>query len=265
MSDEKSEPKCTWINVVKTSRAKGHLRVQCHLRMREIEKKSAINILSTIFYKKKDMVEKFISENGLDSVINRASKELSYLEEIKNRIKNSLGKESGFFVKIGLGSAQNSLKLKEQKFNNLTIYSNHSIYEAIFDYCCHPKFNDEIVAIKDGSKVYVHHKLCDRAMKSVDEDANMVFVRWVINKNERYKVIVALEDRIGTLANFLSTLAKYGCNVVGVSYSGYESQFFTHCEILFETDSENIKELKKLVTKKYKIIEFTNQKDAYLE
>ena len=58
---------------------------------------------------------------------------------------------------------------------------------------------------------------------------------------------------------------KYDCNVIGVSYNGYKNQFMTTCEILFETPIHDTKTLKNILMKKYKIVDFFNLKDAYIQ
>lgn len=253
-------PKCTWIDAVKTSRAKSNLKIQCSQKLKEIEQKSAINIISTIFFDQNmNIIEAFVRENNMMQTITKATKDLDFLVDIKNRIKNNLKNNMNFLSKIRL----DRLKLKKQEFDNLIIYSNHTISEVLFDYCCHPKHNDEVLAIKNGSKVFIHHKLCERAALEVNDGARMVFVDWKEDKANSYKIIVALEDKKGTLATFLATLAKYNCNVIGISYSGYKNQFMTTCEIVFETPINDIKTLKDLLFKKYKIVDFFSLKDAY--
>ena len=256
------EPKCTWIDAVKTSRAKSALKNQCALKLKDIEQKSAINIISTIFFDHNmNVVESFVKEHNLMPTIAKAIKDLDFLIDIKNRIKNSLKNNVNFLSKIRL----DRLKLKKQEFDNLIIYSNHTISETLFDYCCHPKHGDGILAIKNGSKVFIHHKLCERAFLEVSNGARMVFVDWQENKRTSYKVIVALEDKKGVLAEFLAGIVKFDCNVIGISYSGYKSQFMTTCEILFETPLNDIKPLREMLSKKYKIIEFVGLKDAYMQ
>lgn len=256
------EPKCTWIDAVKTTRAKSALKLQCSLKLKEIEQKTAINILSTIFFDHNlNVVEAYVREHNLISQIPKATKDLDFLIDIKTRIKNSLKNNVNFLSKIRL----DRLKLKRQEFDSLIIYSNHTISETLFDYCCHPKHNDEILAIKNGSKVFIHHKLCERAFLEVNNGARMVFVNWKADKTASYKIIVALEDKKGTLAVFLNMIAKFDCNVIGISYSGYKDRFMTSCEIIFETPLNDIKPLKEMIYKKYKVIEFVGLKDAYIQ
>ena len=254
-------PKCTWIDAVKTSKAKSDLRIQCSHKIKEIEQKSAINIISTIFFDQNmNIVENFVKENNLLQSIGRATKDLDFLIDLKNRIKNHLRDNAGIFSRLRI----DRLKIRKQEFGNLIVYSNHTISETLFDYCCRPKHNDEVLAIKNGSKVYIHHKLCERVSFEVSNGARMVFVHWKDDINAIYKVIVALEGKKGTLAEFLGALIKYDCNVIGVSYNGYKNQFMTTCEIMFETPIQDTKKLKNTLLKKYKIIDFFNLKDAYV-
>ncbi|PAF44533.1 RelA/SpoT family protein [Helicobacter sp. 11S02596-1] len=252
-------PKYTWVDAVKTSRAKSHLRLQRQNQIREIEKKSAINILATIFGKNHKIFERYLSIKGFDNSLFRATKDIGFLQDLKNKIKQSFNTESSFFAKIRM----NLLKLKKIELENFVIYTNRNVNEILFDYCCHPKYGDEILAIMTGQKAVVHHKLCEKVSEDIQSGVSMVFVEWAKKIKTAYKVIVALEDKKGTLANFLNNLAKNGCNVIGVSYLGYKSQFSTHCEILFEVDFRDIKPLKESLMRKYKVIEFSSLKDAY--
>ncbi|PAF48242.1 penta-phosphate guanosine-3'-pyrophosphohydrolase [Helicobacter sp. 12S02232-10] len=259
VSGEQSVPKCTWVDAVKTSRAKSHLRLQRQNQIREIERKSAVNILATIFGKNHKTFERYLSIKGFDNSLFKVTKDIGFLQDLKNKIKQSFNTESSFFAKIRM----NLLKLKKIELENFVIYTNRNVNEVLFDYCCHPKYGDEILAIITGQKAVVHHKLCEKLSEDIDSGIPMVFVEWAKKIKTAYKVIVALEDKKGTLANFLTTLAKNGCNVIGVSYLGYKSQFSTHCEILFEADLKDIKPFKELMMRKYKVIEFSSLKDAY--
>lgn len=260
VSSNDVEAKCTWIDAVKTSKAKSSLKARCLLRIKEIEQNMAINMLSTIFFDHNvNIIKQFVNDNNLLQTISKAIKDLDFLIEIKQRIKNKLKNNVNFLSKMKI----DRLKLKKQEFNNLIIYSNHAISEIFFNYCCHPKHNDEILAIKDGTKVFIHHKFCERAFNEVINGSGIVFVAWKENINSIYKIIVSLEEKRGSLATFLDYLVKFNCNVIGISYSGFKNKFTTVCEIIFETPLNNTKELKKQLSNKYKIIEFFSFKDAY--
>ncbi|MDD6055901.1 MAG: RelA/SpoT family protein [Helicobacter sp.] len=251
--------RCSWMDAVKTSRAKSQIRNNCGFRIKEIEKKSAINIIATIFGKSAEEIESFVEQNGLEDSIYRATTDISFLKDIKTRIKNFYRQNAGFLEQIKI----RILKLKELKFDNLIIQTNHTINQAVFDYCCHPKFGDSIIAFKTGSKAFVHHKLCDRAYLEIQKGVKMLFVDWLEDKMQMYKLIVALENQKGTLASFLQFLAKCDINVLGVDLGSSKSTYATHCEVRFESHISDIKELKTLLGNNYKIIDVYALKDAY--
>ncbi len=252
--------RCSWIDAVKTSRAKSQIKMNCATRIKEIERKSAINIIATIFGKSAEEIEQYIEKNDLEDTIYRASTDVGFLKDIKNRIKNFYKQNAGFLEQIKI----RILKLKELHFDNLVIETNHTINQAVFDYCCHPKFGDSIIAFKSGSKAFVHHKLCERAYLEIQKGVKMLYVDWLEDKLQTYKLIVALENQRGVLANFLSFLAKHDINVLGVELGSQKSTYATHCELRFES-SMDIKELKSLLGSQYKIIEVHALKDAYAD
>ncbi len=251
--------RCSWMDAVKTSRAKNQIRINCASRIKEIERKSAINIVATIFGKGAEEIEWFSKENGLEESIYRATTDIAFLKDIKNRIKNYYKQRVGLLTQIKI----RILKLKELHFDNLVIQTNHTINQAVFDYCCHPKFGDGIIAFKSGSKAFVHHKLCDRAYLEIQKGVKMLYVDWLGDRLQTYKLIVALENQKGVLANFLQFLAKCDINVLGVELGSQKSTYATHCEVRFESHIGDVKELKAVFGNHYKIIDVYALKDAY--
>ncbi|TLD96948.1 bifunctional (p)ppGpp synthetase/guanosine-3',5'-bis(diphosphate) 3'-pyrophosphohydrolase [Helicobacter jaachi] len=257
---EKIHPRCTWIDAVKTSRAKNHMRIQCQAKLKEINKKVALQILQTIFDSSQHAVLTYLKENRLESNIQRAAYDLAFLKEVKNSIKGNFLREANFLGKIKI----NMLKLKALNFDNIIVQTNRNVNEVIFDYCCHPKYGDDILAIKTSQKAYIHHKMCERALNEIDQGSEMLFVQWANEQKSMYKVIIALENQKGTLALLSSLLAKLDCNILKVDYNTLDRQFSTYCEICFESKSQDAKTIKEALNKKYKIIEFSNLKDVYL-
>lgn len=251
--------RCSWMDAVKTSRAKSQLKMNCASRIKEIERKSAINILATIFGKSAEEIEDYVVQNHLEDMIYRATTDVCYLKDIKNRIKNNYRQNAGFLEQIKI----RILKLKELHFDNLVIQTNHTINQAVFDYCCHPKFGDSIIAFKNGSKAFVHHKLCDRAYLEIQKGVKMLYVDWLEDKLQIYKLIVALENQKGVLAKFLTFLAKHDINVLGVELGSQKSTYATHCEVRFESSVSDIKAIKHLLGNHFKIIDVYALKDAY--
>lgn len=251
--------RASWVDAVKTSRAKNQIRVNSAMKLREIERKSAINILATIFGKSAEEILVFIKDANLDSSVYRACTDLSYLKELKGRINNSTRKDSGLLSRIKI----KILKFKEFDFDNLAVHSNYNISEALFDYCCHPKYGDEIIALKSGSKAFVHHKLCERAQGEIDKGAKMVYVEWVKDKMASYQVIVALENQKGVLASFLQFLAKNDINVLGVELGSQKSSYTSHCELQIESHIKDAKLLRNILSQRFRIIDLYSHKDAY--
>lgn len=256
---EKPIPRCSWLDAVKTSRAKSHIRQNCSQRIKEIDKKSAINIVATIFDKNQEEIRQWISSIGLENTIHKASNDINYLREIKNRLKNSYRKQAGFLSKIKI----KILKLKESKFDNLLIYSNYNVGDLSFDYCCHPKRGDEIVAFKHNSKVFVHHKLCDHAYEEITNGTPMVYVEWMKDNLQKYKLVVSLENRKGMLAQFLQFLSDNDINVLSIELGKSNESYATYGELHLESTIKELKTLKNLIGQKYKIIDIHSEKDAY--
>ncbi|WP_185962968.1 RelA/SpoT family protein [Helicobacter mehlei] len=298
---KKSVPRHIWIDQLKTSRAKSHLKLQRKNQLKEIDSKSMVNILSSIFETpifNADMgsknylsFEKRLLECGVENTLSEAAKSADGLkklvEEIQEKVKEVPPKsrkvreprQFGFLMKnlMQFSLASRVLRLwtphiglKKSYLDNFIVYTNPhvSIKQVLFNDCCHPKHGDEIVAIMPNykdHKVIVHHKLCKQAIIDIDLSLPMVFVEWNKKNKEIYKGIFYLEDKKGGLLQLLSFLAKNDCNIVGINYAGYKDSFSSHCEILFEYNDKEISTFKEIVTRKYqeRLVGFSSLKDAY--
>lgn len=258
VAGDKIKTRCSWIESVKTSKAKSHMRAICQSKVKEIDKKSALNILSTIFNKNHSLFEEFIKTNNLEEKISKICYDTVFLKDIKNQIKEAYKIDTGIFSVMKFGS----LKLRPTQFDNFLLYTNRNINDVTFDYCCRPKYGDSIVALKYMQKIVVHHKLCDKANDEINNKVSQIFIKWAQNTKLIYKAIVSLQDRKGSLSAFLAYLAKCQCNVLSFNYDGYKN-VSSLCDVLFETDNGDTKMLREVISKKYKLIEFSNVKDAY--
>lgn len=257
ITDEHEVPKYTWVDMVKTSRAKNHLRFQAQNRLKEIEKQAGINILATIFSKDSAVFARYLSMRSLDSDLARCVNDEGYLQEQYAAITQSFG---SWFVKFRF----NVLTPKRIQLENFVFFSNRTITGVAFDYCCRPKYGDSMMAVLQNQKAMIHHKLCNKLGELIKEGTPMVFAKWAQVSKKAYKVIVSLEDRSGTLAAFLAVLAKERCNVIGINYCGYDTQAPSlYCEVIFEIEDKNRKHIRDLLSSKFAIIEFSNFKDAY--
>ncbi|WP_027327085.1 RelA/SpoT family protein [Helicobacter pametensis] len=246
--------RCSWINLVKTSKAKNKIRINCQNKLREVNLLIVMQIFKTFFGKTYAQIEDALKESEINPIAIVGDQEL----------KDTSKKLVEYFYKSGsLLSRLRYLNwgLQEFEFENLKILSHKPVDGVLYDYCCYPKQGDEVMGILENQKVLIHHKLCEKV--KIQDHTKMVFVDWVGKVGAKYKIIVILEDTKGALARFLLDLAKYGCNLTGIFYKGYQDQFLTHFEVDIEVDSKSIKDLKNAISGKYKIVEFQNLKDAY--
>ena len=91
VSDPSEMPKYTWIDMVKTSKAKNHLKTQAQNRLKEIEKKAGVNILATIFSKDPAVFARYLSMRNLDSNLARCVYDEEYLQGNTLRSRRALG------------------------------------------------------------------------------------------------------------------------------------------------------------------------------
>ncbi|RTK17381.1 bifunctional (p)ppGpp synthase/hydrolase, partial [Campylobacter jejuni] len=112
----------------------------------------------------------------------------------------------------------------------------------------------------------VHHKLCDRADKMIDNNQDMVFIKWDSNIPKSYKLIFSLENKKGVLAEFLAFLAKMQINLLTINLSSDLNSAVDYFEITMEIpDNINPDSVKDRLKSRCKILDFTSLNDAYKE
>ncbi len=259
VTDEKETPKYAWIDAVKTSRAKNQLKIQRQNQIKEIQKQEAKNMLATIFSKDPNIFARYLSIRNLNFDLTRIVNDGEYLQEACAKIKQSFQIETKIFAKFKF----NMLKLKEIRLENFSFLTNHSINGVAFDYCCRPKYGDSIGAVLVNKKAIIHHKLCNKFKNELKDNQQVVFVNWAQTNRKMIKVIVSLENKRGALASFLNALAKEHCNIISTAFNGRNlDDEAPYCEIVFELEKPN-ENLKDKLSAQFKIIEYTNCKDAY--
>ncbi|MCF6201430.1 MAG: TGS domain-containing protein, partial [Hydrogenimonas sp.] len=249
---------CTWVDAVKTSRAKSHMRAMCNKKRKEIDRMSAINILSATLGTGSDEIVEWISRQSIADQIFRVPRDLSFYREILHRYVADKRQKS-ILPTIFRRPVR---KLKEYRFENFVIYSAESISSVEFDYCCHPKRGDPIVAFKIGSKAVVHHKFCEKANSLIEKGVPMLFVEWSESKVQKYRLLVTLKDEKGALAKLLAYLAKIECNIISIKLGEGTSQS-NLCEVIFESRDHDQAHLKELLERKFKVLELVSKSDAY--
>ncbi len=250
--------RCSWIDAVKTSKAKEQMRTLCRQKYKEINAKAAINILATELRIHPKQIKKWIKEHELQSSLHRIATELNFLKEIKNRYLSEYRKSKGMLYLL----SPKHVKLHKKEVENFIFYTSHTISKVEFDYCCHPKHGDEIVAFKKDTTAIIHHKMCHKAQELIDRGEPMLFVEWKKDSMPRFKLIALLPDKKGALADFLLYLGKLDVNIKTIEL-GKNIEQTNLCEMEFEAPLEDMEILRKKIAQKAKIIEFIQANDAY--
>ncbi len=249
--------RCSWIDAVKTAKAKEQMRLLCRQKYKEINAKAAINILSSELRIEREKIKEWIKEQGLEPNLHRIATELNYLKEVKNRILSHFRKKQGLLALI-----TPKIKLEPRALDNFVFYTHYAINEVEFDYCCHPKRGDAIVAFREGHKAIIHHKMCQKAARLIEEGRAMLFVEWKSDELPRYKLIALLPDKKGALAHFLQYLSKLDINLISIEL-GKNIEQTNLCEMEIESQEADLEILRKKIEQKVKVIEFVKRSDAY--
>ncbi len=250
--------RCSWVDAVKTSKAKEQIRQLCRQKYKEINAKTAINILASELRTQPLKIREWIESHDLENSLYRIPTELNYLKEVKNRYLSEYRKSKGMLYLL----APKHVKLQKREIENFIFYTSYPISKVEFDYCCHPKHGDEIVAFRQDNTAIIHHKMCHVAKKKIERYEPMLFVEWKKDTLPNYKLIALLPDKKGALADFLLFLGKMGVNIKSIEL-GKNIEQTNLCEMEFEAPMEQMDILRKKIAQKAKIIEFIQAYDAY--
>ncbi len=258
VTGEKNKVRCSWIDAVKTSKAKSNMKHLCNARLKEINTEVGKNILATVMNLNYSRVDEWLKTNECNHIENLAT-DVDRLKEAVNRYIQHIAQNSRFKRFL----SRHRFKLKEYVMSNIEIYSAHHVGKVVFDYCCHPKYGDEIVGFYDKGVVHIHHKMCQEAAKKIAAHEKMVFVRWERRNLYNYKVIVSLQNKKGALAEFLTYLAKLDINISSIEFSEGNEGYYRYCELLFESNEADLNELRGKIEQKFKVIHMIRTDDAY--
>ncbi|WP_456431987.1 RelA/SpoT family protein [Nitratifractor sp.] len=251
---------CSWVDTVKTSRAKERIRAKCRQRIREVNEQAAYNILATIFDRTSTWVEELLHGIGADGSIERAPERLDVLKEKIHRIsKEARIREVRFWEVLKRGYKRPWIK----DLDHFSFYTNKPLEGVEFDFCCHPKIGDDIVAFYKENRAMIHHKLCRKAYDMIRSGEPMLFVRWRNDRPARYRLIVALQNQKGVLAKLLTLMSQLGLNVTEIELGIASSESADYCRIEVESENADKKEIARTISKKFKLIEIVPLDDAY--
>ena len=260
VTGEKSHYRCSWLTSVKTGKARATIKSFCRQKIREINYEVAIKILRDIFNTNKDDILLWLENENLTNKFGKIAYDSVYLQDVVNALKKYPKKDdisSNKFIQ------KDKFLIEKQKFENIVVYSNHTINSVEFDYCCNPKRGDDIIGFRHNHIVSVHHKLCERANELINKD-DMIFVKWTRNAPQRYKIILNLENKRGSLAEFLTYLSRLQVDLISIRLNETVEATSDFFEMNIEINEKvKLNEIKDKLQNRYKIIEFISLNDVY--
>mgnify|MGYP002519061741 CR=1 FL=1 len=250
--------RCSWVDSVKTGKAKAAIREFCKQKIREVNLQASINILASVFSQSESTINEWIEKEHLERKVGQICTNSVFFKEVVNMLKKYAKK---FYL---FDRYFDKYEIKEQKFDNITTYSNHKIANMDFDFCCHPKRGDEILAFVESGNIVLHHKFCNNASEMLEAKKPVVFAEWSHNLAQSYKLLFSLENKKGALAEFLTTLSKMQANVLSInlSHSTESSSDYFEANVEFPAKIK-ISVAKERLKAHYKILDFTSLNDAY--
>ena len=250
--------RCSWIDAVKTSKATSNMRLNCNARIREINAKTSVLIVSTVMGLKVSRIEEWFDTNDCEGRSNIPC-DIEHFRSVITKYTTDIGKNNRFTSFL----SRHRFKLKSKVISGLEIFSNSNISDVVFDYCCHPKSGDEIMAFVEKSKVHVHHKMCGHAYKKLLAYDPMVFIRWEKKNKHRYNLIASLHNEKGALAEFLTYLVKLNIDISSIELGKDMADYVKYCELGFEAEEADINALRAKISSKIKVIHLIRTDDAY--
>ena len=260
IKDDKPHLHCSWLDTVKTSKAKNGIRSMCKARLKESDTLSAYNILSNLFDLEKIQIMDIVQNLNLTDSIYKLPSQLDYYKDTIHKIAEFIGaKEVRFWEILKKGYKKPFTK----EIEHFRFFTNKAIDSIEFDYCCHPKAGDEILAFYKDAKVIIHHKLCSKAYEMIKDNYSMVWVSWREAKLSKYRLIVSLQNKKGVLADLLKVLSSLDLNVLSIELGIQSSESAEYCQIEVESSENKKALLEEKLSKSIKLIEITNLDDAY--
>ncbi|WP_294953412.1 RelA/SpoT family protein [Sulfurovum sp.] len=260
LKDNEVHLHCSWLDTVKTSKAKEGIRSHCRARIREVDTLSAYNILGTLFSRHPDKMKLLIQRMNLQDSIYKLPTQLSYYKDVIRKVAEYMGEKEVRFWEL-LKRGYKVPKLKEIEY--FKFFTNKPLDGVEFDYCCHPKVGDQIVAFYKDSKAIIHHKLCKHAYAKIKAGESMVHVDWRASKMSRYRLIISLQNKKGELADMLTKLTQLDLNVISIELGIQSSESAEYCQLDVESSESKKSVLEEKLSQRFKLIEIISLDDAY--
>jgi len=260
LKDDKPHLHCSWLDTVKTSKAKDGIRSSCRARIKESDTLSAYNILGTLFSQESMAMKALMEQMDHNDSVYKIPVQLDYYKDTIHKVADYMGtKEVRFWELLKKGYKKPYIK----ELEHFRFFTNKPIDGVEFDYCCHPKEGDQIVAFYKGSKAIIHHKLCKKAYAKILEGQKMIYVSWTGSKLSRYRLTISLQNRKGILADLLAKLSTLNLNILSIELGIRNSEQAEFCQIEVESNESKKQELAEKISQTFKLIEIISLDDAY--
>jgi len=260
LKDDHPHLYCSWLDTVKTSKAQVGIRSACRARIKESDTLSAYNILGTLFSQESTAMKKLIKDIEINVSIYKLPVQLDYYKEIIHQVADYMGTKEVRFWEL-LKKGYKKPKIKE--LEHFAFFTNKTLDGVEFDYCCHPKVGDQIVAFYKGTKAIIHHKLCKKAYAKILEGEEMIYVSWSGSKLSRYRLTISVQNQKGILADLLTKLSALNLNILSIELGIRNSEQAEFCQIEVESNESKKQLLSEKISKQFKLIEIISLDDAY--
>ena len=260
IKDNEQHLHCSWLDAVKTSKAQDGIRSACRARIKEVDTLSAYLILATLLIQDASTLKRLVAEVEREESIYKLPNQLDYLKETLHQLASYMGTQEVRFWEL-LKKGYKKPKIKE--IEHFHFYTNKALDGVEFDYCCHPKVGDQIVAFYKGSKAIIHHKLCKKAYAKLLANEEMIFVGWSGEKLSRYRLTISLQNQKGVLAELLIKLSDLNLNVLSIQLGIKNSEQAEYCQIDVESHEAKKSNISDRISQKFKLIEIISLDDAY--
>ncbi len=260
MKDDEAHLHCSWLDTVKTSKAQDGIRSACKARIKESDTLSAYNILGTLFSQKNSEIKELLEQMDHNDSIYKLPVQLDYYKDTIHKVADYMGtKEVRFWELLKKGYKKPYIK----ELDHFKFFTNKPLDGVEFDYCCHPKVGDQIVAFYKGSKAIIHHKLCKKAYQKILDGEEMTYVSWSNSKLSRYRLTISLQNKKGVLADLLAKLSLLDLNILSIELGIRNSQQAEFCQIEVESSEAKKQFLAEKISRQFKLIEIISLDDAY--
>jgi len=260
IKDEEAHLHCSWLDTVKTSKAQDGIRSACKARIKESDTLSAYNILGTLFSQKNSEMRELLENMDHNDSIYKLPVQLDYYKDTIHKVADYMGtKEVRFWELLKKGYKKPYVK----ELDHFKFFTNKPLDGVEFDYCCHPKVGDQIVAFYKGSKAIIHHKLCKKAYEKILDGEEMTYVSWRNSKLSRYRLTISLQNKKGVLADLLAKLSLLDLNILSIELGIRNSQQAEFCQIEVESSEAKKQFLAEKISRQFKLIEIISLDDAY--